>query len=46
MGGAEEFCRETTESAPWVSLNEQLTNPLGGLTAILHSSFLKSDFDN
>ncbi|VEP16485.1 hypothetical protein H1P_4550001 [Hyella patelloides LEGE 07179] len=24
MGGAEEFCRETTESAPWVSLNEQL----------------------
>ncbi|VEP11719.1 hypothetical protein H1P_1150029 [Hyella patelloides LEGE 07179] len=23
MGGAEEFCRETTESAPWVSLNEQ-----------------------
>ncbi|VEP14757.1 hypothetical protein H1P_2850001 [Hyella patelloides LEGE 07179] len=33
MGGAEEFCRETTESAPWVSLNEQLTNPLGGLTS-------------
>ncbi|VEP13921.1 hypothetical protein H1P_2290001 [Hyella patelloides LEGE 07179] len=24
MGGAYKFCRETTESAPWVSLNEQL----------------------
>ncbi|WP_222427097.1 hypothetical protein, partial [Hyella patelloides] len=24
LGGAYKFCRETTESAPWVSLNEQL----------------------
>ncbi|VEP15924.1 hypothetical protein H1P_3870005 [Hyella patelloides LEGE 07179] len=33
MGGAYKFCRETTESAPWVSLNEQYArceaSPLG-----------------